>query len=117
MFSISSLSAQPKLNLTQKKKWIEANDRFEITDYLGAIDLYQGLYKFDTLWIELHYKSGIGLFNSRSNKQGAVPYLEKAAGPEFPEAYLTLAGQYHLELRFVDAIAALEDYLNVPGEK
>jgi tetratricopeptide (TPR) repeat protein len=93
-----------------KKKIKEADEYFNITDYVSAIDIYKKLYENDSTSAELSYKIGACHFLIGNDKQTAFNYLKKSADAGYDEANYYLARCYHSEHKFDEAIFCYKKY-------
>jgi outer membrane protein OmpA-like peptidoglycan-associated protein len=89
---------------------------FSNNKYAAALPYYQKLLLTDSMNAELNYKTAFCYFNSRSQKEKALPYIKKTIlinkkGAEMqPAAYKLLADACFATSHFDEAIAAYKNY-------
>jgi tetratricopeptide (TPR) repeat protein len=99
-----NLSFAQNFNDDQIEQWEEANERFELTDYYGAWEIYLELRKADKDYPELNFKTGVCLFMLKGDTYEVLRYLEEASFGKFTEAYYYMGRSYHLLEKFQMAV-------------
>jgi hypothetical protein len=109
------LSAQMSPAETRKK----ADELFGKEDYVAAMPLYSGLLANDKDDPNLNYRYGVCVLYASSQKDKALPFLEKASRDPKVEVdvWFYLGRAYHLNYQFDQAITAYNKFKTLGGEK
>jgi hypothetical protein len=96
-----------------------ADNLFAKEDYTAAMPLYSGLLANEKDDPNLNYRYGVCVLYASSDKDQALPFLEKAAkNPDVdPEVWYYLGRAYHLNYQFDQAITAYAKYKTAGGAK
>ena len=113
----TAVFSQYKYTKEQKMLLREANYYYKITDYMGALNIFNELYQHDNNSSELSHKIGVCIFKTGGNKLEAAQYLKRAGESGYVESYYYLARFYHLQNKFDKAIELYHQYKNAKGKK
>jgi hypothetical protein len=93
-----------------------ANKKFEIGDYYGAIKIYNGLYKLDSLNKELNFKMGVCNYNFKKYKKAENHFLKSSSAVSL-ELFRYKAAISHINMKFKKATNYYNAYKIISGEK
>ncbi len=100
-----------------KKLFFEADESFEMSDYLSAMTIYEKLFLQDSTNSEINYKLGICKFELKAYKNKAKENFDKVNINDFPETNYYLGLLNHSLSRFDKAKDCFKQYLSTKGEK
>jgi len=114
LFIAPSLFAQEKIELTES-----APKQYDAKNYKGALRSYSELIKKDENNPEYNLRLAICMLKTNVVKTSAHTYLEKYfnSGKANNEFYLDLAMAYHYALKFDEAIAAFNKFIELNPKK
>ena len=95
----------------------EANHFFEIGDYNNARKLFTEIYKEDSTDADVAYKLGVSIYKLKVDKMETIPLFDLAARNKNNEAHYYLGNLYHVKLRFQDALAEFNTYVDFKGQR
>ncbi|HET6243596.1 MAG: PD40 domain-containing protein [Bacteroidetes bacterium] len=121
LLSILFLSVQVLFSQQNKKETERlkksADLLFEYNSFKKALEIYQVLYKSDSLNGEINFKVGVCIYYLGNEKKDAIPYFERAAFHDQIDSYYYLGCLYHLNAEFEKALSSYNQYRNQKGEK
>lgn len=106
----SALSAQLGYRRPHNQMLDQAKAHLAAGDYEEASRIYKRLLPVDTAFVEVYYEYGLCLSNLPSQRDKAVPHLERAVRGGHTEAHYELALQRHRQQRFDEAADLLLRY-------
>ena len=104
------VTAQIKYSKEQKKLKKEADFYFGYGDYVAAQNIYDSLYKIDSISPELNYKIGFCILIAADDLQKSSRYFIAASDAGYAAAYYYLANWYHFQYNFEKAIEYYNKY-------
>ena len=110
IFFSTQIFAQKDLTRYQKNQLFQANQFFNIEDYLAAQDIFKALLEKFPDNGDMNGKMGISLSNIRGEEDEALEYLLKAGDKSLPETYFYIGKCYHRKMDFAKAISNFNTY-------
>jgi tetratricopeptide (TPR) repeat protein len=115
LFSATMLFSQNQSGDFKKTK-SKADKRFEMGDYYGALTIYNGLYKLDSLNKELNFNLAVCYFNTRQYKKAETHFSQTSSAVSL-ELFRYKAAIAHINKKFKKAINYYNGYKIISGEK
>ncbi|MBL0127325.1 MAG: PD40 domain-containing protein [Flavobacteriales bacterium] len=110
LFIGTALSAQMNYKRPHNQLLDQAKAYLAAEDYAEAAKLYKRLLPVDTAFVEVYYEYGLCLVNLPTQRDKALPYLERAVRGGHTEAYYELAMARHRQQRFEEAAELFTRY-------
>ena len=114
---VNHVVAQVKYSKQQKELKKEADYYFKYGDYAGARNIYDSLYKVNSVSPELNFKLGICVLGTDYDKSKSAEYFKTASSRGHREAHFYLANWYHLQNDFEKSIELYEKYESMDGKQ
>ena len=117
IFYFSSNRSYAQITSRQEKQLLAKADKaFDYSDYLGALKIYETLYKLDSTDSETNFKLGVCNFEIKKIRKNSKKYFEKVSPSDFPEVNYYLGKLNHLSKQFERAIYFFNQYKYFGGD-
>ena len=100
-----------------KKLFFEADNAFDESDYMKAMNIYEKLYLTDSTNSEVNYKLGVCKFELKKYKKNSKKNFDKVFKKDFPETNYYLGLLNHSLGLYDKATECFTQYQNYKGEK
>ncbi len=108
--------SQDALPVPLKKSFFEADQLFELGEYIRAYNIYDSLWDIRSNDVYLQYKTGASCVFRATGRDEAYDILKDLRGSkDFPKATFYMARALHFKYQFEDAIRMYNEYLTTTG--